>query len=46
MIIDKYLSDRICIVGEAKNGKEAVELAWKTQPDIILMDVRMPGLTE
>ncbi len=44
MIIDKYLSDRICIVGEAKNGKEAVELAWKTQPDIILMDVRMPGL--
>ncbi len=32
------------IVGEAANGDEAVELAGKLQPDLILMDVKMPGL--
>ena len=32
----------IVVVGEAKNGKEAVEIAEKLQPDIILMDISMP----
>ncbi|WP_230501742.1 response regulator [Sutcliffiella rhizosphaerae] len=32
------------IVGEAKNGKEAVELAAKLKPDVILMDLVMPEL--
>jgi DNA-binding NarL/FixJ family response regulator len=31
-------------VGEASNGKEAVELAARERPDIVLMDVRMPEL--
>ncbi len=30
------------IVGEAENGKVAVEIAIALQPDIVLMDVRMP----
>jgi two-component system chemotaxis response regulator CheB len=30
------------IVGEAKNGREAVEMALGLKPDIMLMDVRMP----
>ncbi len=30
------------LVGEAKNGIEAVELAEKLQPDVILMDLHMP----
>jgi len=30
------------IVGEARNGQEAISLAESLQPDIILMDVRMP----
>ncbi len=30
------------LVGEAANGAEAVELARRTQPDVFLMDVRMP----
>ncbi|HHW41693.1 MAG TPA: response regulator [Syntrophomonadaceae bacterium] len=44
MILERYRSDQIRVAVEAKNGKEAVELAWKTRPDIILMDVKMPGL--
>ena len=32
------------LVGVAKNGNEAVELAKKVLPDIILMDIRMPEL--
>jgi DNA-binding NarL/FixJ family response regulator len=31
-------------VGEAGDGHEAVRLAAKTQPDVILMDIRMPGM--
>ncbi len=34
----------IRIVGEASNGREAVELAEKLQPDVIVMDVAMPEL--
>jgi DNA-binding NarL/FixJ family response regulator len=30
------------VVGEAGNGAEAVEVAQRTRPDVILMDVRMP----
>ncbi len=36
------------IVGEAANGQEAVQLAQKLHPDIVIMDVKMPvmdGLT-
>jgi len=32
------------IVGEAQNGEEAIEFASSTQPDVILMDLRMPGV--
>jgi DNA-binding NarL/FixJ family response regulator len=30
------------VIGEAKNGKEAIELTEKLQPDIVLMDLIMP----
>ncbi len=33
------------IIGEAANGEEAVQLAKEMQPDVIIMDVRMPKLT-
>jgi len=32
------------VVGEAATGREAVELARTTRPDVVLMDVRMPDL--
>jgi DNA-binding NarL/FixJ family response regulator len=31
-------------VGEATNGDETVQLAQELQPDLILMDVKMPGI--
>jgi DNA-binding NarL/FixJ family response regulator len=34
----------IAVVGEAASGDEAVELAHKLEPDVILMDIKMPGL--
>jgi DNA-binding NarL/FixJ family response regulator len=37
-------SDDIQVVGEAGDGREAVAVATRTQPDVVLMDVRMPGV--
>jgi DNA-binding NarL/FixJ family response regulator len=36
--------EHIEIVGEASNGREAVERARRLQPDVVLMDVRMPDV--
>jgi DNA-binding NarL/FixJ family response regulator len=36
--------DAIEIAGEATDGREAVYLARKLRPDVVLMDVRMPGV--
>jgi DNA-binding LytR/AlgR family response regulator len=33
------------IVAEAKNGLEAVQLVEQHRPDIVFLDIRMPGLT-
>ena len=32
------------VVGEAEDGAQAVELVGRLRPDIVLMDVRMPGV--
>jgi DNA-binding NarL/FixJ family response regulator len=32
------------VVGEASTGQEAIELATQLQPDVILMDLQMPGI--
>ncbi|MGV8858903.1 response regulator [Rhodoglobus sp.] len=37
-------ADDIEVVGEAGNGAEAVTLATQLSPDVVLMDLRMPGV--
>jgi DNA-binding NarL/FixJ family response regulator len=37
-------SEQIQVVGEASSGAEAVERARADRPDVVLMDIRMPGL--
>ena len=32
------------VVGQAANGREAVDLARRLRPDVCLLDIRMPGL--
>jgi DNA-binding NarL/FixJ family response regulator len=32
------------VVGEAEDGLQAVELAARRAPDVVLMDIRMPGV--
>jgi DNA-binding NarL/FixJ family response regulator len=34
----------ISVVGEAADGREAVRLAESTRPDVVVMDIRMPGM--
>jgi DNA-binding NarL/FixJ family response regulator len=36
--------DEIEVVGEAGSGEEAIEMVDKVMPDVILMDISMPGI--
>ncbi len=36
--------DDIEVVGEAADGEEAVRIAARSKPDVLLMDIRMPRL--
>ena len=42
MLIDR--TPDIDVAGEAGTGAEAVQLARDTRPDVVLMDIRMPGM--
>ena len=33
------------IVGEAKDGEEALRLTGETAPDVLFLDIQMPGMT-
>ncbi len=37
-------SQQIQVVGEATNGAEAVAVAGELRPDVVIMDLRMPGM--
>ena len=38
------MEDDMAVVGEAADGETAVRLAGELQPDVVLMDLRMPGM--
>lgn len=42
MVLDA--EDALTVVGEAGDGREAVEAVRALRPDVVLMDVRMPGM--
>jgi DNA-binding NarL/FixJ family response regulator len=38
------LEEDVSVVGMAKDGAEAVDLVARTRPDVVLMDLQMPGI--
>jgi len=42
MLIDA--TDGLAVIGEAANGREAIDVARDQNPDLVLMDIRMPVL--
>jgi two-component system response regulator YesN len=44
-IVRRDLSEEFEVVGSASTGREAIEMAVALSPDIVLMDVRMPGVS-
>ena len=47
LLIKQYLRshEAVIVVGEALNGDEALRKAQESQPDVIIMDMSMPGLS-
>ncbi|RMG13272.1 MAG: response regulator, partial [Cyanobacteria bacterium J055] len=43
-VISKLLSEEDYQVFSAKNGESGIQKAERTRPDLILLDVRMPGI--
>ena len=45
LLIKRYFSEDYIVVGSAASGREAIEKARELSPDILLMDVQMPGIS-
>ena len=43
MVCDRLATADVQVVGQARNGEEAVALALELMPDIVIMDLLMPG---
>jgi DNA-binding NarL/FixJ family response regulator len=45
ILIKHYLrsNDAVMVVGEASNGEEAIRKAQESQPDVVILDMSMPG---
>ena len=44
MLVDMLELDGFEVVGQAPSGEDAVRLAGETNPDVIVMDYKMPGM--
>ena len=44
LVVDKMLKPHGCVVEKATSGKEALDKVWKKLPDVILLDIMMPGM--
>jgi CheY-like chemotaxis protein len=44
MLVDMLQLDGFEVVGEAASGADGVSLAGTTEPDVIVMDYKMPGM--
>jgi two-component system, LytTR family, response regulator len=44
-VVRLLAAQNIKVAGQAANGIEALEMAAELQPDIVLLDIQMPGLT-
>lgn len=44
-LLHTYFSDQIELVGEARTGREAVDLCLRKEPNVLLLDIEMPELT-
>jgi DNA-binding NarL/FixJ family response regulator len=42
-IVNLLADSDVKVVGDASNGEEAIRIAKKTKPDVVLLDVQMPG---
>ena len=47
MVVRKLIerADDYALVGEAENGEELLALFEKTRPEVVFMDVEMPGMS-
>ena len=43
MVCDRLAADGVQVVGQARHGEEAVALALELMPDVVIMDLLMPG---
>lgn len=44
IVVSLIACERIAVVAEAGSGEEALSLCAKAQPDVVLVDVKMPGM--
>jgi DNA-binding NarL/FixJ family response regulator len=44
MLVDMLQLDGFEVVGEAASGREAMDMATENDPDVIVMDYKMPGM--
>ena len=44
LVIEKMLKPHGCTVETASSGQQAIDAVWKRLPDVILLDVMMPGM--